>query len=194
VLSPENGFEVERMVAMEFDCNYVPIARRNAWFEISGPWFDVRDPNEARSRITLSNRRPVYLHILARRTADVPIFARTPQQSDYVTVWGEFDAQAAPPAEPSIPTPLPPPERITSLQDLWRKFYRTKVDYPHALHLRFYVVPSLLRKIKPYVMARLYGRWSFRNRAFFTPTVRDVGARDAARSQEEVPARADETR
>ena len=75
VLSEENGFAVDRMIAYEaFD---------------GSQWYEVADPKRVNSRIELVSRPvPVLLLVRARRTAaDVPIFATTPQQSDYVATW-----------------------------------------------------------------------------------------------------------
>jgi len=74
VLSPENGFKVERMVAMEhFD---------------GSPWFEVADPAQVRSRVELLNHtRRVELAIRAVKTHNAEIFATVPQQSDYSAVW-----------------------------------------------------------------------------------------------------------
>jgi hypothetical protein len=85
VLSPENGFQVERMVAYEF-------------FDFS-QWYEVADPTAVRSRVELLNsRRRVQLLVRARRTHVADIFAKTPQQSDYVIEW---DGSA--PVQPANP-------------------------------------------------------------------------------------------
>ncbi len=73
LLSPEHGFEMRRMVAVE-----------------SGPrarWFEVADPAIVKDRVVMTNRHPVMLMILARKVADKPIFEPFPQQSDYVPRW-----------------------------------------------------------------------------------------------------------
>jgi hypothetical protein len=97
VLSPENGFTVESMVAFE---------------EIERPvWRQVADPRETGGRVTLLNDKPVYLLIVARRTAVKPIFERPPQQSDYVPRWSGDAAQAAP-DQPATPPKRPIAVRI----------------------------------------------------------------------------------
>jgi hypothetical protein len=73
VLSAENGFEVERMVAVELYRN-----RR----------FEVADPADVGGRVELTNARPVLLLVQARRTTVVPLLRRPPQQSDYAAAWG----------------------------------------------------------------------------------------------------------
>jgi hypothetical protein len=91
VLSPENGFELRTMMAFEETRNAV--------------WYEVRRPQEVCERVTLLNAAPVYLCIIARRTERKPIFARPPQQSDYVARWNGADPAA--PAAPAGPRPLP---------------------------------------------------------------------------------------
>ena len=73
LLSPEQGFEMGRMVALE----YRPRAR----------WFEVADPAVVKDRVAITNRYPVLLMVLARKTADVPVLRTFPQQSDYVPRW-----------------------------------------------------------------------------------------------------------
>lgn len=72
VLSSDNGFAIERMVAVE---------------PSSGRRFLVADPAVIGSRVELTNSRPVLLLVQARRTGVVPIFDRSPQQSDYASAW-----------------------------------------------------------------------------------------------------------
>lgn len=81
VLSADNGFEVERMEAVELYRN-----RR----------YEVADPAAVGGRVELTNARPVLLLVQARRTAVVPVLRRPPQQSDYTAAWG-----GAPPGRPA---------------------------------------------------------------------------------------------
>jgi SAM-dependent methyltransferase len=74
LLAPPQGYEVRRMVAVE----YGPRTR----------WFEVADPQVVRDRVTMTNRYPVLLMVLARKTTEKPIFETFPQQSDYVPRWG----------------------------------------------------------------------------------------------------------
>ena len=91
VLAPENGFAVRTMMAFEDTRNAV--------------WYEVRSPHDVRERVTLQNSEPVYLCIIAERTADRPIFAHTPQQSDYVVRWNGAEQPAV--AATAGPRPLP---------------------------------------------------------------------------------------
>jgi len=81
VLSPENGFEIVRMMAFE---------------EITDPvWYAVKSPRKLGERVTLENSHPVYLLVVARKVARVPIFGKKPQQSDYISRWSAGPAKAA---------------------------------------------------------------------------------------------------
>ena len=80
-LSPENGFAVERMVA-----------------HLVGPygrWFEVSDPDKLHARVEAITFGPVQLLVRARRTQLVPVFAKTPQQSDYSQRWEDPAAAGA---------------------------------------------------------------------------------------------------
>jgi len=82
VFCEANGFELEAMLAVE----QRPAAR----------WKLVKDPDLIKRRVTLVNRTPTLLFVMARRTEVRPIFAATPQQSDFVSAWQDAKAHAAP--------------------------------------------------------------------------------------------------
>jgi SAM-dependent methyltransferase len=84
VLCPENGFVVERMVIYE-----------DQW---PSEWYEVRDPAAVGQRVTLVNRYPTFLLVLARKTEHVPLFRTFPQQSDYVDWWSTAERDRARPA------------------------------------------------------------------------------------------------
>lgn len=73
VLNKANGYQVERVVAVEYGPR-----RRN---------FEVTDPEVIRRRANLINSFPVLLYVQARRVEKKPLLAITPQQSDYVAMW-----------------------------------------------------------------------------------------------------------
>jgi SAM-dependent methyltransferase len=83
-LSPENGFEVLRMVLFRVG----PYGR----------WYEVSDPNTVRARVELVSLAPMQLLVQAKRTRITPVFATTPQQSDYTTRWQ--------PTKPGDPPPV----------------------------------------------------------------------------------------
>jgi hypothetical protein len=83
VLSPENGFQIERKFVVEYSLNR--------------PWYEVCDPALKGDRVKLINDRPVNLLVTAKKISDVSLFQRTPQQSDYVAEW-EAERKPAVPA------------------------------------------------------------------------------------------------
>jgi hypothetical protein len=97
VFSDENGFQVKRMHLFEhfFPCFF--FATRE---------YAVADPAKVGRRVQLVNNRPALLLIEARRTADKPIFAKTPLQSDYVPLWETSKSQM--PTEAEGPVMLRP--------------------------------------------------------------------------------------
>jgi len=52
-----------------------------------GRWYKVDDPAVHHCRVELINDRPTYICTIAQRVEDRKIFARFPQQSDYVEAW-----------------------------------------------------------------------------------------------------------
>lgn len=76
VLSEENGFAVQRMIAVEV----FPGAR----------WYEVADPAKVHSRVEVGgSKHRVLLLLCARRTREADLLVRPPQQSDYVLSWDQ---------------------------------------------------------------------------------------------------------
>ena len=72
VFSNENGFSVEHM-----------------YFFLDDPetsFYAVKDPAEVRERVILNNAFPSFLFVVARKISSKPVFAATPQQSDYENI------------------------------------------------------------------------------------------------------------
>lgn len=89
VLGADNGFAVERMI-----------------LHVVGPynrWYEVASPQEMRGRGELFNSFPLQLIVHARRMKIVPLFTKTPQQSDYTPRWEKQEAGAANPFAPARP-------------------------------------------------------------------------------------------
>jgi SAM-dependent methyltransferase len=96
VLSPANGFAVERLWARthsEASSNWFGVRYP---FLVNGPAYAAPDPAQVGRRVTLVGGKPVLLFIQAKRTARVEILQQAPQQSDYVAQWAR--AAAGPPA------------------------------------------------------------------------------------------------
>jgi SAM-dependent methyltransferase len=85
VFSAPQGFRTRRVVVFEhfFPCHF---------FE--APWFEVRDPDEARARVQLVGKRPLLMMVEAEKVEERPIFETPPQQSDYTRAWARGDATA----------------------------------------------------------------------------------------------------
>ncbi len=81
-LSPAHGFEVERMLAVQFRYS-------GTEFGALKGRYDVADPASVGSRVTLVNSRPVTLMIQARKARHMraPFATGYPQQSDYAGIW-----------------------------------------------------------------------------------------------------------
>lgn len=77
VLSPENGFTVERMLMSEVHPD--------------APWYEVVDPAVVAERAEVTNHRELYLYVRARRTRDVRPFGKAPVQSYYQHQWQHLD-------------------------------------------------------------------------------------------------------
>ncbi len=73
VFTAQNGFKVRQMILFEDYPN--------------SDWYEVTDPDTIKHRVLLANFTPSYLLTIAEKTADVKIFEKPPQQSDYFAMW-----------------------------------------------------------------------------------------------------------
>src|SRR5262249_52102244 len=93
VLDASNGFEIERMTALETDIVGPRLLGHRFLGETLGRAFEVTDPIQVHQRVLLVNDRPITLLVRARRVCKVPLFTPTPQQSDYAAQWQEHADQ-----------------------------------------------------------------------------------------------------
>jgi len=95
VFSEDNGFEVERMILHAVG----PYGR----------WYEVANPRTIRSRVELFNCVPLLMLLQVRRTRIVPLFTKTPQQSDYTPRWDQQTPGTNPyaPSRSRLATVLP---------------------------------------------------------------------------------------
>jgi hypothetical protein len=89
IFTPENGYEIVNLLAMETAAD--------------SQWFSVRDPNQLKERVTLVNQSPLYIFVIAKKLAAVEIFKNVPQQSDYATIWQEESLKTAISVEVPVP-------------------------------------------------------------------------------------------
>jgi len=87
VFNTQSGFSIRKIILYE---SY----REGAQF------YEVHAPSELGNRVELNSSPPVSLAILVQKTADMPILAKPPQQSDYVAAW-----KNVPSKEPDRSTP-----------------------------------------------------------------------------------------
>jgi hypothetical protein len=71
-LSVENGFSVERVLFVHRD-----------------QWYSVQKPAEINQRVELLTFEPTLFFVSARRVERKPVFAKWPQQSDYLAAWDD---------------------------------------------------------------------------------------------------------
>ena len=74
VFGAENGFVIRKIIL--FDGS-----------ETEATFYEVKDPSVTRQRSELSTSKPMLMIALAQKIAEVPLFTKPPQQSDYVAVW-----------------------------------------------------------------------------------------------------------
>lgn len=79
VFAANNGFKIKKML--------INISAGN-----TVKWYEVMDPQLVNNRVMLCNSHPVFLYVLAEKTAHVPVFIKTPQQQDYQNTWDAFQS------------------------------------------------------------------------------------------------------
>jgi hypothetical protein len=150
VLTPENGYELERIVLTENELLWRSVFGLRFPVERSGAWYEVVDPETVRSRVELTNHRPVVIQVQARRTADVPLFTQAPQQSDYVALWTGDGNRPGRPRAVALREAVG--RRITAHRRNW---------------LTFDILPRLLGPLTPLARRRDLSTRSLRNRRFY---------------------------
>lgn len=117
VLTQENGFKIERMIAYSI----FPGSK----------WYEVADPAQSRCRVEIRyDPHRVILLVLAKRTHEAEIFKTKPQQSDYVAAWQQPAQQIAAwrPAQSVITSQTFTARLVNSWRSGW---------LPYALALRW---------------------------------------------------------
>jgi hypothetical protein len=82
-LSPENGFEIQRMLLYQHNDPQI---------------YEVVDPAKIGQRVELINRKNTTLMVQAKRIRVAKIFENPPQQSDYTATWVKSESSSDKPA------------------------------------------------------------------------------------------------
>jgi hypothetical protein len=88
VFTEANGFMVESLCLIETPFHFVEKSARQRVFT-------VVDPASVGKRAVIVTDKPVSIWVHARRTADRPLFAQAPCQSDYSARWNDADCEGA---------------------------------------------------------------------------------------------------
>jgi hypothetical protein len=119
-LCAENGYEVERVVALEEEIAVRGDGDKAKVLVLNSPWFEIPDPAAVHRRTQLVNGRSVLLFIVAKRVADVPMFQAPPQQSDYTVAWDKSSESGAEKR----------PESVSQFEAVRRRLKRIKIKFP----------------------------------------------------------------
>jgi hypothetical protein len=160
VLSRENGFSVERMVAIEDYVSLQPLLGGTIPYALDGRWFDVIDPAVFGDRVLLQNSRPVLLAVQARRTDRVTPLVRPVYQSDYAVAWqsSELSKVSDEPVKP--PQPSRWGRRAEALA-------RRRLSVAGRMTLALDLLPRALPFLNPFWLGRESRKRSFANRALY---------------------------
>jgi len=130
IFSKENGYQVERMIALEHDVGWGKFLGTRFPMEIKGPWYEVDDPEIVQKRVMLCNSKPTALLVQAKRIAEASIFEKTPQQSDYVSLWSKISIGA--------------PRQVGITRKIGRRL-KTKLSSECKMQLFMHTIPTFLR-------------------------------------------------
>lgn len=152
-LTEVNGFQLERMILVEYDLAPLSVLGQNILVDTRASWYEVKDPAVLRKRVLLSNRLPVGLMVQARRLRRTPIFMTPPQQSDYVTVWDNHTESGT--------------EGSRSASRRLRSWVKQNVSPKLLLHIGYYWLPRLFRSLRPFGYSRVTRQQSLRNKELY---------------------------
>jgi len=89
IFTVENGFELGKVLALEARYPGIELSPISSAFEVA-------DPASVGGRVGLMTKRPIMLLFKARKAAELPVFARSPMQSDYAAAWASKETHATP--------------------------------------------------------------------------------------------------
>jgi len=87
-------------------------------------WYEVVNPRDIQSRVELFNSFPLQLLVQARRKKIVPLFTKTPQQSDYTPRWEEPSSNLPAARRPQLAPALPGMARLGNVLKIgWQMWH-----------------------------------------------------------------------
>lgn len=93
VFTPENGFRLGKVLALEARFPGIELAPISKVFEVA-------DPARVGERVGLMTKYPIMLLFDAQKLADSPLFSPPPMQSDYTVAWNSQPARQRGPRMP----------------------------------------------------------------------------------------------
>jgi SAM-dependent methyltransferase len=93
VFSEENGFQMRKLFV-------APAWSAGKWLD--GPAFEVFDPKEMKGRVEIEGKALMSFLIHAQKVRRENVFAKWPQQSDYLAAWARGTGQGALAAKPTM--------------------------------------------------------------------------------------------
>jgi SAM-dependent methyltransferase len=94
VFSEQNGFQMQKLFV-------APASIAGKWLD--GPAFEVSDPKEMKERVEIEGKGLISFLVQAQKLRHEVVFAKWPQQSDYLAAWARGSAgQRAQSAKPTI--------------------------------------------------------------------------------------------
>jgi hypothetical protein len=121
VFNEENGFVVQKIVLYKE-------MQKDATF------YEVLPPTVAKQRVELMSWQPVVMAVVAKKIAVRPIFARTPQQSDYIAAWNTPVNKTAASLPWGAATWNTPNQRAEKTPLLGRMLAAVRPHLPYSLH------------------------------------------------------------
>src|SRR5262249_5032202 len=118
-LSPENGFEIERVI----------VHRTGPY----GRWYEVADSTKIRERVELISFTPISVLVQARRSKRMAIFEKWPKQAIYEDLWETKGEKKKPFLKASFPrlarlfSPFRTAVKFYSRQSLTNRRYFTPI-------------------------------------------------------------------
>jgi hypothetical protein len=165
VLSPENGFRVQRLVAMEDYVTFRRLLGRMIPHESAGAWYEVTDPAVLGDRVLLNKSRPVLLALQAQRTHRGHVLRNPVYQSDYASAWSASEA-------PDAIDHLESNRNGSTSDNRLEAFARKHISIERQMTLAFDLLPRALPFLHPLSLRRKPRSRSFANRAAFHPVRR----------------------